>query len=321
MLQRQIMFKQLEELQRQKKLQELNDSRQQNVINQQSLLHNKQTPGAQYAPLINGTPVRDTSQMFMFGNTNLVQSFQNGLPYSQQAQNQVLHSMGLGSLPVDGHSLSRFSHFQGATRESTGEQVEAISRSSMSDQFNVSSQERNIMGGQIGNDHQKFGCGQEQDCTGLDPLEQKFLFNTDDDSLGGFGNMFEDTDNSQAFPSLQSGSWSALMQSALEETSSTDTGVQEEWSGLSFQNPEHSSDNQQSKLIIESGKNPTLWQNNIFPNSRPDARAQVQNNSPLPVHQGPSGYGGKFESVNNVLNNGRELKKVRRKCIVFRVYS
>nr|GEX92792.1 aspartic peptidase A1 family [Tanacetum cinerariifolium]GEY04560.1 aspartic peptidase A1 family [Tanacetum cinerariifolium] len=60
----------------------------------------------------------------------------------------------------------------------------------------------------------------------LDPMEQNFLFDTDDNSLGGFANMFEDeTDNSQAFHSLLSGSLSALMQLALEETSSTDTWV------------------------------------------------------------------------------------------------
>ncbi|KAD4888002.1 hypothetical protein E3N88_20075 [Mikania micrantha] len=282
MLQRQIMFKQLEELQRQKKLQELNDSRQQNVLNQQSFIQNKQASGAQYTPLINGTPVRDPSQMFMFGNTNLVHGFQNGSPYSQ-AQNQMLNSTGLPSQSVDGHSFSRFSHFQGPSRESAGEQVDTISRSSMSDQFNVSYQ--------TGVDQQEFGKGQEHDiinpsqgCSSLDPLEQKFLF-TDDENLGGFGSMFEDNDKLQGFPSVQSGSWSALMQSALEETSSTDTGVQEEWSGLSFQNPDLSNDNQHSNLM-ENGKNSTLWQNTIFQNapslnSRPEASVQVQRFSPL----------------------------------------
>ncbi|GJV56710.1 hypothetical protein Tco_1457715 [Tanacetum coccineum] len=37
----------------------------------------------------------------------------------------------------------------------------------------------------------------------LDPMEQNFLFDTNDNSLGGFANMFEDeTDNSQAIHSL-----------------------------------------------------------------------------------------------------------------------
>ncbi|XP_071731018.1 uncharacterized protein [Rutidosis leptorrhynchoides] len=255
------MFKQLEELQRQKKLQELNNSVQQSDIYQQSLIQNKQAPGVQYGPLINGTPVRDPSCMFMFGNPNLVQGFQNGLPYSP-AQNQVPHS-------IDGNSFSRFSKFQGVTHESTGEQFDTASRSYTSDQLNVPYQEGNMfgpsssqgldMGGQTGND--------SQGSTSLDPLEQKFLFDTDGDSVGGFGKMFEDDDDKGvSIPSLQSGSWSALMQSALDETSSTDTGVQEEWSGLSFQNPELSSDNHPSNLM-ENANNPTLWQNNVFQNA------------------------------------------------------
>lgn len=314
MLQRQIMFKQLEELQRQKKLQELNDPRQHNVINQQSLLHNKQANGAQYAPLINGTPVRDPSQMFMFGNNNLVQGFQNRLPYLQ-SQNQVLHSSGLAPqlidgtpIPTPGHGYSHFPRFQGATRESSGEIIDTISRPSMNDQLNVSYQERNMFGpvSSQGSDQQEFGRGQEQgidqDVSGLDPMEQKFLFDTDDTSLGGFANMFEDeTDNSQALPSLQSGSWSALMQSALEETSSTDTGVQEEWSGLSFQNPEPSND--------------IFQQNNSFQNasslsSRPEhlktANASLSIPGSLQSHQALSGPTGEYGIVPN---NDMEFKK------------
>ncbi|GFY86980.1 hypothetical protein Acr_05g0006190 [Actinidia rufa] len=58
----------------------------------------------------------------------------------------------------------------------------------------------------------------------LDPLEQKILFNLDDNSwnpsfgsnaeldTGGFGNTLECADYTSSFPSIQSGSWSALMQ-------------------------------------------------------------------------------------------------------------
>nr|GEX15914.1 hypothetical protein [Tanacetum cinerariifolium] len=49
--------------------------------------------------------------------------------------------------------------------------------------------------------------------------------------------------------------------SALEETSSTDTGVQEEWSGLSFQNPEPSND------IFQQNNS---FQNASSINSRPE---------------------------------------------------
>ncbi|EPS66101.1 hypothetical protein M569_08679, partial [Genlisea aurea] len=59
MLQRQIMFKQLQELQRnQQQLQELADSRNQEYLNQLASL--KQASGVQFAPPINGEPIRDS---------------------------------------------------------------------------------------------------------------------------------------------------------------------------------------------------------------------------------------------------------------------
>lgn len=98
-----------------------------------------------------------------------------------------------------------------------------------------------------------------QPAVSLDPLEQKILYNTEDNSWESFGgnskvgtkgfeciaeNPYMDT-----LPSIHSGSWSALMQSAVTETSSSDTVMQEEWSGLSFQNPEPSTENQPSSFI------------------------------------------------------------------------
>ncbi|KAK2411411.1 dentin sialophosphoprotein [Trifolium repens] len=72
----------------------------------------------------------------------------------------------------------------------------------------------------------------------LDPTEEKILFGSDDNPWDGFGknsgfSMLDDSDGFSGFPSLQSGSWSALMQSAVAETSSSEVGIQEEWSGLS----------------------------------------------------------------------------------------
>ncbi|KAL4577311.1 hypothetical protein LXL04_013418 [Taraxacum kok-saghyz] len=76
MLERQIMFKQLQELQRQKNLLELNDAHKKNVT--------------QYGLLNHGVPVRDASQMFMFGDTNPVHGLPNRFVYSQtQAPNPV----------------------------------------------------------------------------------------------------------------------------------------------------------------------------------------------------------------------------------------
>ncbi|CAI9754086.1 unnamed protein product [Fraxinus pennsylvanica] len=75
----------------------------------------------------------------------------------------------------------------------------------------------------------------------LDPMEEKILFGSDDNVWAAFGksnnmsdetvNLFDNGGLLDGVPSLQSGSWSALMQSAAAETSSSDMGLQDEWSG------------------------------------------------------------------------------------------
>lgn len=92
----------------------------------------------------------------------------------------------------------------------------------------------------------------------LDPAEEKILYGSDDNIWSAFGkipsesgeagNVFDSSGISNGVPSLQSGSWSALMQSAVAETSSADIGPQEEWSGLNIHNNDGSSANQ-SPLI------------------------------------------------------------------------
>ncbi|URE16365.1 hypothetical protein MUK42_36904 [Musa troglodytarum] len=105
----------------------------------------------------------------------------------------------------------------------------------------------------------------------LDPTEQKLLFGMDDGHclevpLGGSlntcsgnslcGSSLENI-HFGAIPSMQSGSWSALMQEAVQACSS-DKGIQEEWSGLSFQKMEQ-------PLVMDSvvsndnAKQPTTW--------------------------------------------------------------
>ena len=66
-------------------------------------------------------------------------------------------------------------------------------------------------------------------------------------------NMLDGSDSFSGFPSLQSGSRSALMQSAVAETSSSEVGIQEEWSGLSSRNTERSLPNE-GPLPINSSK-------------------------------------------------------------------
>lgn len=96
--------------------------------------------------------------------------------------------------------------------------------------------------------------GPSQGLVPLDPMEEKILYNTDDslwdpsllncNDIGGGG----------------LGSWSALMQSAVADSSS-DTGLPEEWSGLSFQNTELSTGNQPSNML-DSEKQQGSWADN-----------------------------------------------------------
>ncbi|XP_038695320.1 uncharacterized protein LOC119992611 isoform X3 [Tripterygium wilfordii] len=126
--------------------------------------------------------------------------------------------------------------------------------------------------------------GPSQDFVPLDPIEEKILYSMDDNTwdasfgrrpdmdTGFSGNSLEHTVPSSTFPSIQSGSWSALMQSAVAESSSSDTGLQEEWSGLAFQNTEQSNDNLLPNFM-DSEKQQTGWvdsnlQNTSF-NSKP----------------------------------------------------
>nr|CAD1832354.1 unnamed protein product [Ananas comosus var. bracteatus] len=111
--------------------------------------------------------------------------------------------------------------------------------------------------------------------TSLDPTEEKLLFGSDDDntwkaSLGSStgvcsqGNSFNN-DCFNALPSLNSGSWSALMQEALQESSS-DNGLQEQWSGVNLQNTEQSIINH-SSIPNDNEKQPTTWNDHFRPES------------------------------------------------------
>nr|GEX70363.1 hypothetical protein [Tanacetum cinerariifolium] len=59
-------------------------------------------------------------------------------------------------------------------------------------------------------------------------------FGSDINMDGGASNLLDDNEFSYGLPSLQSGSWSALMQSAVAEASSSVAGLQEELTGVNF---------------------------------------------------------------------------------------
>ncbi|KAL9673992.1 hypothetical protein QQ045_030256 [Rhodiola kirilowii] len=101
-----------------------------------------------------------------------------------------------------------------------------------------------------------------QDAAPLDPTEEQFLFGSDDNIWDAFGKssisrlddhkMVEGSELQNPFPSMQSGSWSALMQSALAETCSDDTNNQEEWSGVAH-----------SRKPVIAGQEPLAFISNI----------------------------------------------------------
>ncbi|XP_024976161.1 uncharacterized protein LOC112514072 isoform X1 [Cynara cardunculus var. scolymus] len=109
----------------------------------------------------------------------------------------------------------------------------------------------------------------------LDPDEEKILFGSDDNiwdafgsskNMGGVSSLLDDNEFGSGLPSLQSGSWSALMQSAVAETSTDGAGLQEEWPDLNFQSPELPSGEQPS-TYEESGKHQKALSGINLPNA------------------------------------------------------
>ncbi|CAL9072065.1 unnamed protein product [Musa textilis] len=104
----------------------------------------------------------------------------------------------------------------------------------------------------------------------LDPIERELLFGTDDDNSGfSFGGCLisgmgadmhghsPENDNYGVFPSIHSGSWSALMQEAVQ-ASGSDKGLQEEWAGLSVQKSEQLMAKPHT-TTSDNGKRPPAW--------------------------------------------------------------
>ncbi|XP_052196419.1 uncharacterized protein LOC127803869 isoform X2 [Diospyros lotus] len=200
----------------------------------------------------------DSSSSFLVENCN-ASSDQLSKPDGAFLTKQIFHGQNLaGEVPSQG--------FSSGTLPENFQQVNTQLRNTPACKSNGRQEQAGWPQHFTGDTTQKFE--RSQGVTTLDPLEQKILFNMDDSSWtasfgrtadmgsGGLQNTLEHAHYLGSFPSIQSGSWSALMQSAVAESSSTDTGLQEEWSGLSFQNTEVSTDNQPSSLV-HSGKQQT----------------------------------------------------------------
>ncbi|GAA0147044.1 hypothetical protein LIER_06842 [Lithospermum erythrorhizon] len=78
----------------------------------------------------------------------------------------------------------------------------------------------------------------------LDPSEARILYGSENNIWAAFGESLDDCgDAGGSFDNFQSGTWSALMQSAVAETSSNDVRKQEEVGGLNLQNTSTHSEN------------------------------------------------------------------------------
>ncbi|KAJ6881962.1 hypothetical protein NC651_028536 [Populus alba x Populus x berolinensis] len=146
-----------------------------------------------------------------------------------------------------------------------------------------------------------------QNVATLDPTEAKILFGSDDNLWDAFGrtanmgsggyNMLDGTDFFSTLPSVQSGSWSALMQSAVAETSSSDTRLQEEWSGVTYQKSEPPAVNQQTSTANDISKQKSNWADNSLPS------ASSLNTRPIPVSR-ETNTGMSYNNIRGVHQSG-----------------
>lgn len=146
-----------------------------------------------------------------------------------------------------------------------------------------------------------------QNAATLDPEEEKILFGSDDNLWDAFGrstmgsgcsNTLDSAEFLGAVPSLQSGSWSALMQSAVAETSSGDVGIQEGWSGLGVRSSEPLAATQQPSSYVNDGsKQLSAWADNNL------RTMSTVNSRPFPL-SGEANPSANYSSVLGVQQSG-----------------
>ncbi|VFQ80829.1 unnamed protein product [Cuscuta campestris] len=305
-----IMFKQFQELQQKRRLQKLGYMGQQNHVDQLCLF-NKQTSGIQVPPLFNGTPFRDAPNMFSVGfpNRSIVSQCQSQAGSPMGVLPHQLNMSTYGSPVVRlGNNLSPHPTLQGLCNDTSiltdsnivqvelsGVSHETFNSSSMSEQSNASCFhsghgfmsgiglapkqvfQENVFGqipnkGMVGKQVSKSPCkslmqescgGQEQGNVG---------------GISGIGRTSGSSDCLSSFPTVQSGSLSALMQTAVAEACSSDTGLQE-WSGMSFQNPETSTENQPSNYVHSRGRQNNAIHNTMQNASSPTSKPKLLSQS------------------------------------------
>ncbi|GAB2251755.1 hypothetical protein Droror1_Dr00004602 [Drosera rotundifolia] len=103
-----------------------------------------------------------------------------------------------------------------------------------------------------------------QAAVALDPTEEKILFGSDDNIWEAFGGSLttaagSNNNTDAAFPSLQSGTWSALMQSAVAESDSSTVPPHEGWNGVGVHNSGSLATNVQNSFSQDSARHQVAW--------------------------------------------------------------
>ncbi|CAL9764455.1 unnamed protein product [Musa acuminata subsp. burmannicoides] len=191
--------------------------------------------------------------------------------YQQSAAQSCLQDKTLSVQNYPGKHIFGSSLLQNLGNDVTSGNFQQANNIRYSDQFDEF-HGRQEQGDSSGNLQEKpvSEVGSSSGVASLDPIEQKILFGSDNDNWGfSFGGslisgMGEDihghtleNDHYGSFPSIHSGSWSALMQEAVQ-ASSSDKGLREERSGLCFQKTEQVM-GKPSVPINVNGKQPTAW--------------------------------------------------------------
>ncbi|KAE8699923.1 Detected protein of unknown function [Hibiscus syriacus] len=183
------------------------------------------------------------------------------------------------------------------------QQVPASSHSFLDNQYDMFSdqvglQDGTSVSGQCDQDNNVFGAMADQETSlenstiqvssshnaaSLDPVEEKILFGSDDsmwDILGKsskVGSAMDGMKSLGGFPSQRSRIWSALMLSAVAETSSNDIGVQEQGSGLDLQNCEPPSWNMPASTAMNNIEiDPSKRSIKRFKGPPPDSSLEAQ---------------------------------------------
>uniref|UniRef100_A0A7N0SYN7 Uncharacterized protein n=1 Tax=Kalanchoe fedtschenkoi TaxID=63787 RepID=A0A7N0SYN7_KALFE len=291
LMQQQVMLKQLQEMQRQQQFQSFADMRHHSAISSKSVEGAQCSPIINGTPVHNASnmftnwgqhgaapPLQGMSQL---ASSHELRSTSDGetiqqydrssydSPAGSKAQQQpVAHSIGFTHSFSAGQNLDSSNQafplrHDYSSRNAYAQIHQKMGKDNTFGSFEQSSSlPKNAMAYEI-NENEQGGWDTDlqgnksvhispsQGSATLDPLEEKILFNTDDNPWDILSGKSSET----GAGNTGLGGWSALMQSALAETSSSDTGMQEEWSGLTFQNTDPSADNQTSNFV-ESGHQP-----------------------------------------------------------------